>query len=78
MFEQHELLAHAVFIYETQPCANDVLSRIVTNQNTFCRFFAFEDCIPVVICYDQENEDGFNEWHLAIYDYSTVIDAVFK
>lgn len=61
MFEQHELPAHAVFIYETQPCTNDVLSQIVTNQNTFCRFFVFEDCIPVVICYDQENEDGLNE-----------------
>ena len=56
MFERHELLAHAVSIYETQPCANDVFSRIVTNQNTFCRFFVFEDCIPVVICYGQENE----------------------
>ena len=78
MFERHELLAHAVSIYETQPCANDVFSRIVTNQNTFCRFFVFENCMPVVICYDKENEDGLNEWHLAIYDYSSIIDAVFE
>ena len=78
MFERHELLAHAVSIYETQPCANDVFSRIAINQNTFCRFFVFENCMPVVICYDKENEVGLNEWHLAIYDYSSIIDAVFE
>lgn len=78
MFERHELLAHAVSVYETQPCVNDVLSQIVVNQNTFCRFFVFEGCMPVVICYDRESEDGLNEWHLAIYDYSTVIDATFE
>ena len=34
--------------------------------------------MPVVICYDQENDDGLNEWHLAIYDYSTIINATFE